>query len=75
MCSWSVRPKMCTKCGHRHASVGGWSYGGQRDDKKKLHPCLVPYEELPEVEKLYDRNTAQQALKLILKPGFKIERA
>ena len=26
----------------------GWVYGEQRDDEKKTHPCLVPYEELPE---------------------------
>ena len=34
----------------------GWTYGEQRDDKKKTHPCLVPYEELPEEEKEYDRD-------------------
>ena len=26
----------------------GWSYGEKRDDAQKLHPCLVPYEELPD---------------------------
>ena len=50
----------------------GWKYGEKRDDTKKLHPCLVPYEELPEEEKLYDRNTALETLKLITKLGFKI---
>ena len=50
----------------------GWSYGKQRDDKKKTHPCLVPYEELPEEEKDYDRNTSIGTLKLIMKLGFKI---
>lgn len=52
----------------------GWTYGAQRDDEKKKHPCLVPYEELPEVEKDYDRNTSIETLKLILKLGFKISK-
>ena len=50
----------------------GWSYGSERNDELKQHPCLVPYEELPEVEKDYDRDTALETLKLILKIGFKI---
>ncbi len=50
----------------------GWTYGEQRNDEQKTHPCLVPYEELPEVEKDYDRDTALNTLKLIVKLGFKI---
>lgn len=53
----------------------GWKYGEKRDDKKKTHPCLISYEELPEEEKVYDRNTSVETLKLILKLGFKIETA
>lgn len=52
----------------------GWTYGEQRDDKRKTHPCLVPYEELPDAEREYDRQTAVQTLKLILKLGFKIHK-
>ena len=51
----------------------GWRYGEMRSDELKTHPCLVPYEELPELEKAYDRNTALSTLKLIHKLGFKIE--
>ncbi|MBR5481601.1 MAG: hypothetical protein IKU85_07920 [Bacteroidaceae bacterium] len=51
----------------------GWTYGPQRDDTKKEHPCLVPYNELPEVEKEYDRNTSQETLKVIMKLGFRIK--
>lgn len=50
----------------------GWTYGEKRDDIKKHHPCLIPYEELSETEKNYDRNTSQQTLKLIIKLGYKI---
>lgn len=52
----------------------GWSYGPERDDAKKEHPCLVPYKELPESEKEYDRATSQETLKLILKSGFSISK-
>jgi ryanodine receptor 2 len=50
----------------------GWTWGEERSDALKQHPCLVPYEELPEVEKAYDRDTALGTLKLICKLGFKI---
>ena len=52
----------------------GWSYGIVRDDEKKTTPCLVPYSDLPESEKEYDRVTAFQTLKLIIALGYKIEK-
>lgn len=50
----------------------GWQYGPERNDQEKLHPCLVPYEDLSETEKEYDRNTATETLKLIIALGFEI---
>ena len=50
----------------------GWKYGPVRDDKNKTNPCLVPYDELPESEKEYDRNTALETIKLIIQLGYKI---
>lgn len=52
----------------------GWVFGEERSDSLKQHPCLIPYEELPEVEKQYDRDTALGTLRLISKLGFKITR-
>ncbi len=52
----------------------GWTYGPVRDDATKKHPCLVPYDDLPEREKDYDRATSQETLKLILKLGFTISK-
>ncbi len=52
----------------------GWTYGEKRDNAQRHHPCLVPYEDLPEEEKVYDRNTSTETLKMILKSGFKIEK-
>ena len=49
----------------------GWKYGAQRNDKRKEHPCLVPYSDLPESEKEYDRNTAMETLRVIEKLGIK----
>ena len=50
----------------------GWVYGEERSDTLKTHPCLIPYDELPEIEKEYDRDTAMGTLRLICKLGFKI---
>lgn len=52
----------------------GWTYGEERNDALKHHPCLVPYEELSEEEKDYDRRTSQETIRLILKLGFKISK-
>lgn len=52
----------------------GWTYGPTRDDAAKQTPCLVPYDQLPETEKAYDRQTAMETLKLIVKLGWKIEK-
>ncbi len=53
----------------------GWKYGALRNDMLKEHPCLVPYDQLPEEEKQYDRNTACETLRVILKYGFNIEKS
>ena len=52
----------------------GWTYGEVKDSIKKTTPCLVPYEELPEEEKEYDRKTALETIKLIIKLGYRIEK-
>ena len=52
----------------------GWTYGEKRDAERKTTPCLVPYHELSEFEKEFDRNTAIETIKLIIKLGYRIER-
>lgn len=68
--------EMIAKNVHEVWSTGrmkdGWTYGEERNDAELKHPCLVPYEELSETEKEYDRNTALETLRLITKLGFKI---
>jgi hypothetical protein len=52
----------------------GWSYGEERNDAKKTTPCLVPYSELSDEEKEYDRVTALETLKLIVALGYNISK-
>lgn len=52
----------------------GWKYGEVRNDERKETPCLIPYNELPESEKEYDRNTALETIKLIIKLGYDIRK-
>ena len=52
----------------------GWTWGEQRNDELKQHPCLIDYNDLPESEREYDRNTAVGTLKLIVSLGFEISK-
>jgi class 3 adenylate cyclase/tetratricopeptide (TPR) repeat protein len=51
----------------------GWNFGLQRNDARKEHPGLVPYEDLLESEKSYDRKTAIEAIKALLARGYRLE--
>jgi hypothetical protein len=52
----------------------GWRYGAKRNDNKKEHPDLVPYDQLPESEKEYDRKTVIEALKAITALGYEVRK-
>jgi hypothetical protein len=52
----------------------GWRYGEKIDPELKTHPSLVPYGQLSESEKDYDRNTVTQTIKCLLKKGYHITR-
>lgn len=58
--------------GRRRAE--GWTYGGQRNDITREHPCLVPFPQLPEIEQGYDREAALQTIKAIISLGYRIEK-
>jgi class 3 adenylate cyclase len=53
----------------------GWKYGPERNDERKEHPHLVPYEQLPESEKEYDRKTSLETVKTLISLGYKKDRA
>lgn len=44
---------------------GGWKYGPVKDLAKKEHPCFMPYNSLPEAQKLKDRFFTTVAKSLI----------
>ena len=50
----------------------GWRYGPERNDAGKEHPCLVPYDQLPEEERDYDRATARAVIDALLAEGYEI---
>jgi hypothetical protein len=52
----------------------GWSYGPRRDDSEQLHPCLIPYEKLSEVDKDIDRDIVTETLRAILALGYELKR-
>jgi len=52
----------------------GWKYGPSRNDATREHPCLIPYDDLPESERDYDRKMALETLKVILALGYRMEK-
>lgn len=53
----------------------GYVYGETTSDEAKTHKDLLPYPELPEPTKDYDRNTSIENLKLVYAAGYKIVKA
>jgi hypothetical protein len=58
----------------RQRMSDGWTWGPHRDDKSKHHPCLIPYADLPDSEKQYDRQAAMETIKAIIALGYRIEK-
>ena len=52
----------------------GWSFGPERCDVSRYHPCLVSYAQLPETEKAYDRNAVLGTIRAVLALGFVISK-
>ena len=52
----------------------GWAYGTEDDSERKVHRCLVEYDELPESEKDIDRATVTQTIKMLLWMGYEIKK-
>lgn len=50
----------------------GWKFGAERNESSKEHPSLIAYNELPETEKEYDRQTVLATLHYLLDKGFEI---
>lgn len=70
--------EMLAKSVHNEWMAGrtadGWTFGPRRDDDKKEHPGMVPYENLEEKEKDYDRRSAIETIRTILSLGYRIDK-
>lgn len=56
----------------RNRQAEGWTYGPERNDQLKQTPDMVPYNDLPDSEKQYDRDMAMETIKLIYKLGYDV---
>jgi hypothetical protein len=52
----------------------GWQYAPQRDDRRKLHPSMIPWEQLSEVEKEKDRNAVRSLPSILYRVDLRIVR-
>jgi len=52
----------------------GWTFGPERDDTERRHPCLVTYTQLPDRDRDYDRTMVIGSIRAILALGFTISR-
>lgn len=53
---------------------GGWRYGPSRNEVQREHPDLMPYDQLSDEEKQFDRETVVELLKVIVALGYRLER-
>jgi hypothetical protein len=50
----------------------GWTYGSERNDALKQTPDMIPYSDLTDEEKFFDREMAMNTIKLLKKLGYNI---
>ncbi len=55
-------------------ALDGWTLGNPRNDDRKIHPNMVPYEDLSEPDKQKDRNNVQNMVKVLQHEGMEIVR-
>jgi class 3 adenylate cyclase/tetratricopeptide (TPR) repeat protein len=52
----------------------GWVYSPRRDNARKHHPLLIPWDQLSETEKEKDRDTIRNLPRLIERAGFRVRK-
>ncbi len=52
----------------------GWRYGDTRDDDRRLHPDLVPWQQLPEDRRDIDRQLVRQLPRILAASGESLVR-
>lgn len=51
----------------------GWKYGAKKDEKNKIHPDLIPFFELNEDGRKYNKDSVSDTLKVILALGWRMD--
>jgi RyR domain len=59
----------------RERTAGGWTYGPERDAAQRVSPYLVPWADLSEEIREYDRNTVRALPQFLASAGFSVVRA
>jgi hypothetical protein len=59
---------------NRQRTLAGWRHGPRRDDETKRHPSLVPWAELPESEKVKDREAVANIPTVLAAAGLRVVR-
>jgi ryanodine receptor 2 len=59
----------------KHRMREGWRWGPARSDLNRTHPDLIPYSQLDERAKQYDRLAVTEMLRTIIALGYRIEPA
>ncbi|MGO9116885.1 MAG: RyR domain-containing protein [Desulfomonilaceae bacterium] len=52
--------------------LDGWKYGTVTEKQKKIHSCLLPYNQLSEADKESDRDLVRDIPKILAAAGYKI---
>jgi len=55
-------------------ALNGWRFGPVRDDAQKIHPNMVPYDDLSEADKQKDRDSVMEMTKILRGEGMVITR-
>jgi hypothetical protein len=56
-------------------SINGWKFAKTRDDQNKLHPNMIPYNELSEADKQKDRDSVLKMLDVVRSEGYRVVRS
>jgi hypothetical protein len=59
---------------YRERTKSGWVHGVPRDDKRKHHPFLLPWEQLPEMEREKNRDSVRDLPRVLADAGLQVVR-
>jgi hypothetical protein len=49
-----LTPAQSHSCWMAHKKSEGWVYGEEKSEEHRTHPCMVPYDQLPDEQKFKD---------------------